>query len=314
MGTLAFYTRHFHVKAASTKVSVIPTANTFTALANSLNDTFTVYVVISDVFNLWNWQVKILFDSSMINCEDASVPSNSPFNFEIKPNPVIDNEFGFIMLGASQYGDEPGASGDGVLAMVMFKIARMPPSNSSLGCDIAFHLEDTYLNDPNMDPISFTPVNGFYECSWSPVNLLAHGIIADKAFTIVTESNCTLTPVPMNFNFNELSFNATGASDDVGYVNVTLPKSFMWGNFTIKIDGKQQSFTISSNSTCAFLYFEFPFTAPNQRIVISAEFVVAEYPFGLLMLTILLVTTFVAISLNLSFIGKEDKSIEYFFL
>uniref|UniRef100_A0A7C4TJI6 Cohesin domain-containing protein n=1 Tax=candidate division WWE3 bacterium TaxID=2053526 RepID=A0A7C4TJI6_UNCKA len=235
----------------------------------------------------------------MLHCKDASVPAYSPFNFAIKPDAVIDNELGFIMLGASQYGDELGVTGDGILAAVTFKIVRAPPSNSSLFCNIAFHQEDTYLNDPDMNPISFISVIGFYEYSWSSVNLLAHGIVADnKAFTVVTESNCTLTPVPMNFNFKELSFNATSVSDEVGYVNVTVLKSFMWGDFIIKVDGRQQSFTISSNITCTFLYFEFLFTVPNQKIVISAEFVVAEYPFGPVMLAMLLVTTFVVLSLN----------------
>jgi len=289
-----------NVKADGAILSVIPSTNTFSTWTTPVNSTFVVNATVTDVIDLWNWQVKVLFDATMLACVTASVPSDSPFNFPIQPTPIINNVTGYVMLGASQL-TGPGVDGSGVLATLTFKIISAPMTpGESLSCGINFskpYGEDTYVNDSDMTLIPATLQDGTFEYSWSSINMLTHEIVVDEqTYTIVTESNYTLNPVPMDFNQTEraVSFNVSGTAENVGYVNVTIPKNFMWGSFNVTVNGEQKDTQTSANDTHAFIYFTFSSTVEDQQVTITAENVVPEFSSSLIMLTMFLMTTLAA--------------------
>jgi len=152
-----------NVKAGGAILSVIPENNVFYVDTTSVNDTFVVNATVTNVTDLWNWQVKLLFNASILHCVSASVPSDSPFNFPIQPTPVIDNTTGFVMLGASML-TGPGIDGNGTLATLTFKIMSAPSApGESLTCNFTLDDVDTYLNDSGMVPIPATLEDGYYE-------------------------------------------------------------------------------------------------------------------------------------------------------
>jgi hypothetical protein len=298
VAALVLFTLPMDVKAdGATTVSVIPSTNTFSTWTTPVNSTFVVNATVTNVTDLWNWQVYLLFNASILHCVDASVPSDSPFNFPLQPTPIIDNTTGFVQLGASQL-TGPGIDGNGTLATLTFKIMSAPSApGESLTCNFTLDDVDTFLNDSDMVPISFEIEDGTFEYSWSSVNMLTHEIVVDEqTYTIVTESNYTLNPVPMDFNQTERAvyFNVSGTAENVGYVNVTIPLDFMWGSFNVTVNGEQKDIQTSANDTHTFVYFAFSSTGENQQVTITAANVVPEFSSSLIMLAMFLMTTLVA--------------------
>jgi len=157
------------VSIQPTTVSIIPQNNIFSTKTTLVNSNFTVNATVTNVTNLWNWQTKVLFNPSMIQCASAVIPSDSPFKFPIPGGPIIDNVTGYVMLGASQI-VPIGINGSGVLATINFTIISAPTTpGGTLSCGINYsrpYDEDTYLNDPDMLPIPATLVDGYYEYTW----------------------------------------------------------------------------------------------------------------------------------------------------
>jgi hypothetical protein len=307
VAALVLFALPMDVKAnGTTTLSVIPSTNTFTTWTTPVNSTFVVNATVTDVTDLWNWQVMVLFNKGMLACVTASVPEDSPFKFTVTPKPVIDNITGYVKVGSGNNFGEPGVNGSGVLASMTFKIISAPTTpGESLSCGINFSRPygnegDTYLYTEEglgWDPIPATLQDGTFEYSWPLVNMLTHEIVVnEQTYTIVTESNCTLNPVPMDFDLDEqaLYFNISGTAENVGYVNVTIPKDFMWGSFNVTVNGEQKDAQTSADSTHTFIYFTFNFTGADQPVAITAESVVPEFPSSLILLTMFLITTLAA--------------------
>jgi hypothetical protein len=124
---------------------------------------FMVNATITNVTNLWDWQVRVIFNPTVLECTQLFIPPGSPFNFPVQPIPIIDNVTGYAQLGATNLGGG-GVSGSGVLACIKFHVKSRGISyiNYSRPYD-----EDTYLLDPDMTPISATLQDGYFS-NWIP--------------------------------------------------------------------------------------------------------------------------------------------------
>jgi len=151
------------VSAATTRLYINPPS--IIDPTKTPSSTFTVNCTVQDVTNLWNWQVKVYFSPSILECTNAIIPSGSPFAFPIQPTPIIDNVEGYVMLGASKIGATPGVSGSGVLAVIEFHVKGVGMSGINYSKPYG---ESTFLKDNTMTLI--TPVNvedGFFS-NWVP--------------------------------------------------------------------------------------------------------------------------------------------------
>jgi len=102
------------------------------------------------------------------------------------------------------------------------------------------------------------------------------GLYAPEKYVIVTESNCTIDPVPMKFNLTEhiVYFNISGNATDIGAINVTIPTNFMWGEFNATIDGVPANLTQVpiTNETHIIIHLDVEFVDTTPvNVVISAE-------------------------------------------
>lgn len=147
----------------STRVYLDPSDYIFSTATVSVGYRFNVTVRVEEVTNLWCWQIKLYFSPSMLACITASIPEDSPFNFPIKPEPVIDNRSGYVMLGATQLGDAPGINGSGKLCILEFEITAVPPEGEMYSCPLNINNDETYLLDPDMKEIPATLEDGYYE-------------------------------------------------------------------------------------------------------------------------------------------------------
>jgi parallel beta-helix repeat protein len=73
----------------------------------------------------------------------------------------------------------------------------------------------------------------------------------------VVRSNSTVASFNFTYSLARISFNITGPQDAVSFCNVTIGKSFLYGNFTVLVDRVSRSYVSTQNITHTSLYFTF---------------------------------------------------------
>ena len=123
---------------------------------------FSIDIVISNVTDLYGWDVKIYYLNSIVRCINAT---EGPFlkssnqTFWVPPiiNDAYNETHGMVHLACTLIRKVPGVNGSGVLATIVFQ---------AIGCgNTTLYLHDTKLADSHTNPIPHTTSNGFVEIS-----------------------------------------------------------------------------------------------------------------------------------------------------
>jgi hypothetical protein len=158
---LVLPTAHFIVGTAesggNTVLSVVPSP-----LSVNFPQSFTLNISIEDVTMLGVWQVKILFNPSVLVCANVTEPSDNILgdpNYTLGLGVTIDNTVGSVVAYDGTLGTG-GVSGSGTLCQILFNVSQ--PGISS----IAFSDFDMYGGTMLIDSVTgivdipFIPVNG----------------------------------------------------------------------------------------------------------------------------------------------------------
>jgi hypothetical protein len=179
----------------------------FTADDKKVGDTFLVNVTVANVQRMVCWQFALQWDSSLLECLNATVPSDNVFAYwNVSDEPVIVagpdlSHRGLVFYGAEiTYPDRIGFNGSGVLAQVEFKILNKDGQSdlSFVGIGI-----DTFLLSDSLSDIWFMPINAQYSYSGSvipgDVNMDGTVNMRDIAILIILFNT---TPSSPNWNPN----------------------------------------------------------------------------------------------------------------
>jgi hypothetical protein len=125
-------------------------------------ETFTVNVTISNVTDLYTWQIKLSFDPTILHCTGAWYPSDNVFAGKetVTVNPVINETEGYVLYGCCLLGaSQETFNGNGTLCQIQFK--ALSPGNSSLEFSGP---KDTFLLDFDLYEIPYAT----YDCYIAP--------------------------------------------------------------------------------------------------------------------------------------------------
>jgi len=119
---------------------------------------FTIFAKVSMVSNLNTWQIKILFNASILECVNGYLPPGNIFEGKtpIVPGPLIDNSFGSVQFGASLLLQSVNVE-MGVLGAVDFRVKSRGTSNLELVS------EETFLLDLDLRDIPRAIEGGFFD-------------------------------------------------------------------------------------------------------------------------------------------------------
>ena len=119
-------------------------------------EVFTINITVTEVTNLYGWEVKLYYDSSILNgtsiSEGSFLKGTGETFFESTLNNSYDATHGCIKVFNTLLGETPGANGTGILCTVTFKARDLGIS--------ALDLEDTILADINSNLIPHTIASG----------------------------------------------------------------------------------------------------------------------------------------------------------
>lgn len=225
-----------------TKISVLPATNTFYTNVTSPEDTFVVNITVTNVTSLWNYQVKLAWNASLLDYVNASWPTDYVFAAaEALGKTVIKSPIstapGNVVFGATLLLTDWTFNGTGTLGQVELKI-RTPPSPPPVSCPIALASTapggETYLWNPSMIEIPFTPEDSVFNY----IDTLSVAIIPSNVWTNATQS-ITFTA------------NATGGVPPYSYDwyldDVLIPEAH--DNVTCKIQFNESANTFKVNVT-----------------------------------------------------------------
>lgn len=108
-------------------------------------------------------------------------------------------------------------------------------------------------------------------------------------YSIATITNSTIEWIRFNQTLKTLSLNLTGLPETTGLCNITIPKTLLWGDFSLFLDGstmiKEKSYTHEYNETHNI--FSISYEHSSHLVEIKATQVIPEFPSYAIILFIL---------------------------
>ena len=284
-----------------------------TYTATRMGETFDINVTINNVEatdKVIGIEFKLHYNTSLLEVVDVA---EGPFLAQFNNTPtepyvyfIYYVEEDYVVVGLYLMPNATGyhnvyPEGSGTITTITFKTLPMPSSQ----CDLT--LDWVLLIDSDGVEIPCYIESGHYSM---PYEVLVHQIQwEERVFTVTTESNGTVNPVPMIFNqtYGYLMFNLTGADGEVIYCKVEIPKELLYssGEWLIIVGGERVLYTKSENETHTILYFKT--TASTKSVYIFGTEVVPEFPIPILWMAIL-ASAAAALTLSRSFIKRKSKA------
>jgi SagB-type dehydrogenase family enzyme len=140
--------------------------------------------------------------------------------------------------------------------------------------------EETHLHPASIITIGH-PSTYLHKAEWN-----------ETIYTVETKTNSTI----LNFNFDQpnrkISFNVYGSSNTIGFCNVTIPNTLLWGDFTVIVDGNPPTTLVRrDNATHTSLHFTYELLSTRNLQIIS-EHVIPEFQTSTPIILIFLILTF----------------------
>jgi hypothetical protein len=139
----------------------------FTEYDKKVGDTFIANVTIDNVEHMVCWQFGLQWNSSLLECVSATIPSDNVFAYwNLTDEPISVggpdlSQSGLVVYGAAiAYPDNIGFNGSGVLAQVEFKILKKG-GQSELSFE-SIRIDTFLLYGLTLSDIPFDPINAHY--------------------------------------------------------------------------------------------------------------------------------------------------------
>ncbi len=151
----------------------------FTTANESVGDDIIVNITVSNVVDLWAWQIRVGWNSSLLSYVNISLPSDYVFSGsgkeiyiggpalvpEVDPDSVV---YACVFRNVDPYWS---FNGTGTLCQLTLRIIQkvgLPPLPSEVNCNLTLinpppGLADTFMQDPRGGDIDFSPIDGYYD-------------------------------------------------------------------------------------------------------------------------------------------------------
>jgi len=301
----------------TTVVRIIPESTIL--YTTSVNQTFKVAVVAENVTNFYGFDIQLNWTTDYIRYVNhtVTVPVESypapnppspypgalhnpvlPVKEEVNENGVpLANPGTMAWFAKAAMAPAQPQNGSVTIAVITFKIVQAPVLNA----DIQIHIVSSDLSDVNASPITHEEQDLHFTIS----EIKQHVLTVDNVnYTVVTESNSTVSTPTVSISDKMLQFNVTGPDGTVGYCNVTVPKNFMWtatvGDWMVLVDGQQVQPQISEDNVNTYIYLTY--NQSTHTIQIKSTNIVPEFN------QVILILILAGLAITMPLILKSQRS------
>ncbi len=127
----------------------------------------TINASVTDAVDVFTWQVKVLYNPSLLNCTGATYPSDNIYAGKpsVPVTPQINPVLGSVTFGQSLIGSAAGFTGNGTLCQITFTVLGRGTSDLDLSKPYG---SDTFLLDTNLNVIPALENDGFFQNGLTP--------------------------------------------------------------------------------------------------------------------------------------------------
>jgi len=223
-------------------------------------DTFDINIMVSGAVNLFLSDFFLVFDPNILEVTDIVEG-----DFEKLWQETISNTIGFVQITAGrELGVTAGLNGTLSLAKITFQVKTEGTS--------FLHLHGTVLKATStLGPlrVEYTWKDGYFAYPSAPMPPTLIYTVNETHWSrnVTIESSSTIS----NFNFSredkEISFDVEGPSGIIGFSNVLFRNNFIFGNYTILLDG--ESLNLSSYIGAESLFPDINYRMTENAIYVS---------------------------------------------
>lgn len=142
-----------------TRLYVDPMENVFFTNTTSVGDTFTINVSVDDVDDLYGFEFKLGYNTTLLDIVSREILP--PWELYFIATNEINETNGTYWLIVVALTPAPSFYGNTTLARITFQITMAPPVGGSVSCDL--DLYDTTLPNSSAGPIPHVIEDGYYE-------------------------------------------------------------------------------------------------------------------------------------------------------
>ena len=198
--TIATYTL-----SSSTTVYVDPQTS-----VGTIGQNFTININISNVIDLYGWEFKLGWNSTILDAVNVAEGSFLKSGGETFFTYKVNNTEGFVLVDCTLLGDVSGVNGNGTLASIEFHVKTY--GNCTLD------LYDTTLVSSSEQPIEHTAIDGYYYTS-----TVMHDVAVIKLTASIYNINVTVENQGTSTETFDVSVYYTHLTDPlIGTQTVTL--------------------------------------------------------------------------------------------
>jgi len=265
--------------ASNLTPKVLATENTLVSMTpeytgTSVYQSFTVNITILNVTDLSSWQLKLSFNSHIINCTEVIIPDDNIFSGHGTTGLglEIDNAAGSIKAFNGLW-ELIGVDGSGKLCSVTFQ--TLSPGISAFSFNDIMRTNGTYLTDSQNNLIPFESSDGIIQVDDGSFNTYTFNVTQDEIpYNITIFSNSTITNFNFNYTLQQISFHASGTPSTAGSCTISIPKPLLNGTFAILVDDYATYHSKSVDASDQYLCFNYQHTtAEHQHIQIITTIV-----------------------------------------
>jgi len=278
---MSFYQLTKTVRSSSTTLKITPERNIFAANITAPGSKFIINVTVTDVTDLFAWQIGLAYNNSLINFTKIILPSDHVFaGKSFLETPVV-TEPGVVYYGITLGPGQTSVNvASGTLCQLEFEILDPSITGVTLPALCTLHFIDsdyTFL----LNHIGAVIESTWQESIFAYSYLRASTVTVDgQEFNLFTCSTGEMVPGSLEVLTAEkaIKFNLTGTSG-FGFVNITIPKALLNGNpsaWTVYVNDATTPAQITWNATHTFVYVEFNFGS-QVAIKIKGTWIVPEF-------------------------------------
>lgn len=286
MKTTMFNRKARHFCVIATIILLLPTIRSMAGVTYAVNTAsltisppqvvvshavpFVVKVSVTNVVDLYFWQIRLVFDPAKLTCLSVSEPADSIFYGQDVQGLVkeINNTAGYVKARNGLWSAVGGFTGTGTLCEIEFK--PLQPTITTISFVKIGEYDGTVLYDSSQPPrsILFDTVNGFVQTNALGFQLTSYQAMkAGVPYTVMIFTNTSITWFIYDEPNEKILMTTSGPDLTTAFLTIQIPLALMASSyFTTSINEAVKHSTVFQDITSHIVTIAYGQSASTFRV------------------------------------------------